>query len=116
MEAKYVVTFEVANEVIWIQNFLLGLRVVLLAVSPLVLFCDNNGVVVQIKEPRNHRKGEYIEKKYHLIHKIVMKGDVAMKKIASTRNLINPFMKTLPTRVFDGHRDNLGIRYIFIML
>ena len=45
-----------------------------------------------------------------------MKGGVAMKKIASARNLINPFMKTFPNRVFDGHRDNLGIRYIFIML
>ena len=28
---------------------------------------------------------------------------------------MDPFMKTLFTRVFDGHGDNLGVRYILSM-
>ena len=39
-----------------------------------------------------------------------------MEKIASIENLTNLFMKTLSTRVFDGHRDNLGIRCVTNML
>ena len=80
-----------------------------LVVPPLVLFCDNNGVVALSKEPRNHRKGKHIERKYHRIREILMKGDVVVKKIASTNNLADPFMKTLSTRVFSCHRDSLGV-------
>ena len=35
-----------------------------------------------------------------------------MEKIASTENLADPFTKTLSTRVFDAHRDDLGIRCV----
>ena len=59
---------------------------------------------------RNHRKDKHIERKYHLIHEIVMRGDLVVEKIISTKNLEVTFMKTLSTRVFDGHRDNLGVK------
>ncbi|KAL6336577.1 hypothetical protein AAG906_025132 [Vitis piasezkii] len=45
MEAKYVVAYEVAKNVVWLQKFLLGLVVVPLVVPFLVLFCDNSGGV-----------------------------------------------------------------------
>ena len=73
-------------------------------------------MVEQSKEPRNHWKGKHIEKKYHLICEIIMRGDVFMEKIASAENLIDPFMKTLSTRVFEGHRDSLGIKCDLSML
>ena len=66
MEVEYVATFEVAKKAIWLQKFLLGLGVVHLAISPLVLFCDNNGVVTQFKELRNHQNSKHIKKKVSL--------------------------------------------------
>ena len=45
MEVEYFLIFEVAKEVVWLWKFLLRLVVVPLAISPLVLFCDNNGVM-----------------------------------------------------------------------
>ena len=63
MEVEYVATFEVVKKAIWLQKFLLGLGVVHLAISPLVLFCDNNGVVTQFKELRNHQNSKHIKKK-----------------------------------------------------
>ena len=60
------------------------------------------------KEPRSHKIGKHIERKYHLIREIVHKGDVAVMKIASEQNLANPFTKTLPERVFTGHLEGLG--------
>ena len=44
--------------------------------------------------------------KYHLIREIVIKGDVAMEKITSIKNLADPFTKALSTRVFDHHKDS----------
>ena len=47
------------------------LGVIAKAVDPMILYYDNRGVIAQTKEPRNHRKGKHIEKKYHLVQEIV---------------------------------------------
>ena len=43
----------------------------------------------QSKELRNHQKSKLIKRKYHLIHEIVMRGDVVVEKITSMKNLMN---------------------------
>ena len=68
------------------------------------------------KEPRNHGKGKHIKRKYHLICEIIVKEDVVVEKITSMENLVDHFMKTLSIRIFDGHRDNLGIKCVPSML
>ena len=40
MEAEYVTTSKVAKEAIWLRKFLMEVRVVPLAVQPMILFCD----------------------------------------------------------------------------
>ena len=52
--------------------------------------------MAQSKEPRNHRKGKHVERKYNLIRDIVQRGDVTVTKIATADNLVNPFTKALP--------------------
>ena len=59
---------------------------------------------------------KHIERKYHLIREIVMKVVVVVEKITFAENLADPFMKTLSTRVFNGHKDNLGVRCVPNML
>ena len=71
MEAEYVAASEAAKEAIWLRKFLMELGVIAKVVDPMILYYDNSGVVAQAKEPRNHRKGKHIEKKYHLVREIV---------------------------------------------
>ena len=40
-----------------------------------------------------------------------MSEDVIVEKIASMGNLADHFTKTLSTNVFDGYRDNIGVRF-----
>ena len=70
-EAEYIATCEAAKEAIWLKKFLMELEVVPVSLSPITLYCDNSGAVAQFKEPRNHEKGKYVERKYHLIQDIV---------------------------------------------
>ena len=84
--------------------------------KPLVLYCDNSGAMANSKEPRSHKRGKHIERKYHLIRENVHRGDVAVMKIASEQNLTDPFTKTLPERVFTGHLEELGLRDMFHLL
>ena len=79
-------------------------------VDPMILYCENSGAVAQAKEPRNHRKGKHIERKYHLVREIVQRGDIIVEKIASEDNLANPFTKALKTKVLDSHVYNIGLR------
>ena len=53
----------------------MDLGVVPSAQSAIILYCDNSGVVANAKEPRSHKRGKHIERKYHLIHEIVSRED-----------------------------------------
>ena len=59
-KSEYIVACEAAKEAVWIKKFLMALGVVLAALSPITLYCDNSGAVAQSKEPRNHGKGKHV--------------------------------------------------------
>ena len=110
MEAEYIAACEAAKESVWLKKLYTDLEVVPNMEKPLVLYCDNSGVVENSKEPRIQKRGKQIERKYHLIREIVHREDVAVMTIASKQNLADPFTKTLPERVFTGHLEGLGLR------
>ena len=101
MEAGYVAASKFVKEAIWLRNFLRDLEVIPNLEQPMVVYCNNSGVVANSKEPRSHQIGKHIERKFHLIRVSGRKrGDVTMCKIKSEDNLVDPFMKTLSSRVF----------------
>ena len=110
MEAEYIATSEATKEAVWLKNFLLDLEVVPLAQSAITLYCDNSRAVANAKEPRSHKRGKHIERKYHLIHKIVSRGDTVVSQIAPEDNLADPFTKGLTQKIFDQHVEGMGVR------
>ena len=112
MEAKYVAACEVAKEAVWFKKFLSDLGVVRMEQVPITLFYDNSGVVEQFKDPRNHKKGKQIERKYHIIQDIVARGDVVVAKIESANNLAIPFTKALLQRTFESHLEGMRVKLV----
>ena len=110
MEAEYVAACEAAKEAVWLRKFLRDLEVVPDMHEPIRLYCDNSGAVANAKEPRNHRKGKHIERKFHLVREIVNRGDVSVEKITSANNIADPFTKTLPARSFEQHLEGMGLK------
>ena len=106
MEAEYVA----AKEAVWLWKFLMELGVIVKVFDPMILYCDNSRDVAQAKEPRKHRKGKHIERKYHLVREIVQRGDIIVEKTASEDKLADPFTKELNTKVFDSHVYNIGLK------
>ena len=49
MEVEYMVALEAAKEAVWLRKFLMELGVIAKAVDPMILYCDNSGVVAQAK-------------------------------------------------------------------
>ena len=96
MEAEYVDACEAVKEAVWLKKFFFDPGVIRMEQVPITLFCDNSGAIAQSKDPRNHKKGKHIERKYHIIQDIVIRGDVVVAKIDGANNLANPFTKALP--------------------
>ena len=78
----------------------------------ITLYCDNSGVVANSKEPRSHKRGKHIKRKYHLIREIVNRGDVTVSQITSEDNLAYPFTKDLTQETFDRHVEGMRVRCI----
>ena len=112
MEAEYIAASEAAKEAVWLKNFLLDLEVVPLTQSTITLYCDNSGAVANSKEPRSHKRGKHIERKYHLIREIVGRGDVKVSQIASNDNLADLVIKSLTQKTFDHHVEGMGVMCI----
>ena len=112
MEAEYVATCEATKEAVWLKKFLSDLGVMRIEQVPITLFCDNSRAVAQSKDPRNHKKRKYMERKYHIIRDIVARGDVVVAKIDSASKLVDPVTKTLPKRTFKSHLEGMRVRLV----
>ena len=109
MEAEYVAASEAVKEVVWLRNFLRDLEIIPNLEQPMLVYYDNSGVIANSKEVRIHQRGKHIKRKFDLIREIVECRDVTVCKFKSKDNLVDPFMKSISSRVFEGHLEGLGI-------
>ena len=61
IEAEYVVASKTTKEVVWLRKFLMELGVIAKVVDPMILYCDNSGVVTEAKKVRNPRKANTLK-------------------------------------------------------
>jgi hypothetical protein len=111
-EVEYIATSEAAKEVVWIRNFVSELGVVPSASSPMDLYCDNRGSIVQAKKPRAHKRAKHVLRRYHLIRKIIGRGDMKVCKVHTDHNVADPLTKPLPQSKHEAHIRFMGIRYL----
>ena len=110
-KAEYIFAFEAANEGVWIRKFIIELGVVPSIVNLVTLYCDNNGAIMQAKEPRSHQRSKHVLRRYHLIRDIIVRGDISIEKVLTEKNLIDPLTKVLSQQKHDRHMKDYGIRY-----
>ena len=85
----------------------MDLEVVPSVQSTITLYCDNSRAIANSKEPRSHKRGKHIERKYLLIQEIVGSKPDCIKN-----NLADPFTKYLTQKIFDQHVEGMGVRCI----
>ena len=90
----------------------MNIEVIPSAQLAITLYCDNSGAVANSKEPKSHKRGKHIERKYHLIREIINRGDMKVSQIVSEDNLVDLFTKGLTQKIFDRHVEGIGIRCI----
>ena len=63
MEAEYLAAGEAAKEGVWMRAFITELGVVPCALGLMEIYCDNNGAIAQVKEPRSHQKNKHVSRR-----------------------------------------------------
>jgi hypothetical protein len=113
IEVEFIAASEAAKVGVWIRNFLDDLAIFPDSVKPLYLYCNNSGAIAQAKERRNHHKTRHINRKYHLIRKILKSGDVELCKIHTDANVADLLTKPLLQPKHEAHIRAMGIRCLF---
>ncbi|KAK4383890.1 Retrovirus-related Pol polyprotein from transposon TNT 1-94 [Sesamum angolense] len=110
MEAEYIAASEAAKEAVWMKNYIQELGVVPSIAEPVVIFCDNNGAIVQAKEPRSHHRSKHILRLYHLLREMMGRGDVRMDRVSSTENTADPLTKPMSQIAHAQHLGKMVLR------
>ncbi|KAL0282077.1 UNVERIFIED_CONTAM: Retrovirus-related Pol polyprotein from transposon RE2 [Sesamum radiatum] len=92
------------------KNYIQELGVVPSIAEPVVIFCDNNGAIAQAKEPRSHHHSKHILSRYHLLRKMVGRGDCRMDRISSAENTADPLTKPMSQVAHTQYLDKMGLR------
>ena len=116
METKYIAASKAAKEVVWLKNFLNDLEVIPNIDKPITLHCDNSGAVINSKELWSHKRGKYIERKYHLIWDIISRGDMIVITILTLDNLADPLTKTLSENQCFKQVEEMGLKEMSYLL
>ncbi|KAL0361555.1 UNVERIFIED_CONTAM: Retrovirus-related Pol polyprotein from transposon TNT 1-94 [Sesamum radiatum] len=109
-EAEYIAASEAAKEAVWMKNYIQELGVVPSIAKPVVIFCDNNGAIAQVKKPRSHHRSKHILRRYHLLREMISRGDYRMDRVSSAENTANPLTKPMSLVAHTQHLDKMGLR------
>ena len=110
-ESEYLAASEAGKDATWLKNFIGDLGVVPSISNPIEIFCDNEGAVALIKEPKDHERTRHILRKYHYIRKRVEDGDLVVNRVPSEENPADPFTKPMTRAKHDEHARSIGIRF-----
>ena len=113
-EAEYIAASEVANEGVWMKEFISDLGVIQSASGPKKVFCDNTGAITLEKESRFHKRAKHIKRRFHFIRDLVQVGDIEICKIHTDLNVADPLTKPLPRAKHDQHQGSMGVRFITV--
>ena len=96
IEAGYIAASDAAKKAVWIKKFITKLSVVPSIIDPVLLYYDNNGAIMQAKEPRSHQRSKHVLHRYHVIKKIIVRNDIKIERVSTEDNIADPLTKVLP--------------------
>ena len=76
------------------------------------LYCDNNGAIALVKEPRSHQKLKHIERRYYIIRDYLEKKYVKVRRVDSMDNMADLLTKQLSQPKMEVHLEKMGHRFM----
>ena len=109
-EAEYIMQMHAAKEALWLHSFLQELCSA--PDDPLILNCNNQGVITLAKDNKFHARTKHIDVRYHFIREAVEDRKVMVQYIPTRDNVSNIFTKLLAKAKFQELAELLGLHAI----
>ena len=94
---------------IWLRNFISGLRIVDSIARPMKIYCDNSAAVFFSKNDKYSKGAKHMEIKYFAVKEEVQKQRVSIEHISTNLMIADPLTKGLSTKAFNEHVESMGI-------
>ena len=105
-EAEDIAASEVANEGVWMKEFISDLGVIPSASGPMKMFWDSIGAIALEKESKIHKRTKHIKRCFNSIRDQVKEGDIEICNIHTDLNVADPLTKPLSRAKHDQHQDS----------
>ena len=92
--AEYMAASEAGHELVWLRMLLCELGFNL--TSPTPLLCDNSAAVLLCGDQAFHNHVKHLDVKYHWIREHVENGELLVRQIPTSGNVVDTLMKALP--------------------
>ena len=107
-EVEYIAATDAAKEAVWIKKSSLVPSIK----NDIELYCHNNGVIAQSKEPRPHQRSKHMVDKFHLIRENVEREDVKESKVRTEDNIADLLTKPLAQPKYVCLTRSVGLKHM----
>jgi len=107
-EAEYKALSEGAKEAMWFRNLMTELS---LPVSPVHIYCDNQGAVAISKNPIQHHKTRHFKLSWHFVRQAQEAGEVQVSFVPTNRQDADALTKALSTTLHKSAMERLGMEF-----
>ena len=115
MEAEFVACYEVMSQVLWLRNFIYGLKIVDSIARPLKFYCDNAAAIFFAKNDKSGSRSKHIEIKHLVVRDHIKNQEVDIQYISIGLIVAEPMTKGLSSKQYKEHVDHMRIVSSFIV-
>ena len=111
MEAELTTLDTATTEAEWLRELLMDLPVVEKPIPAILINCDNQTVIVEVRNSQDNMKSnKHVKRRLKSVRKLRNSGVIAMEYINTAKNLADPFTKGLSRTVIDNASKEMGLR------
>ncbi|KAH7569566.1 hypothetical protein JRO89_XS06G0188000 [Xanthoceras sorbifolium] len=110
VEDKLMACSTAVQERVCLKRFIEDLEIVIGALKPVTIHCDNQAVIPFTKDLKYHSKSKHIETKYKFVRDVIGKREVIIQYISLREMVVDPFTKAVTRDANSSHARSLGLR------
>nr|GEV08802.1 hypothetical protein [Tanacetum cinerariifolium] len=116
-EVEYIAAAEASMEAIWMRKFVDGFRDIMPSNKrPIKMLCDYAPAITIPNDLRNIKVSKHYQRKYHYIRKVILAGEIVLKKVHINDNLADSFTKPMPYNKHFEHAMGIGVCLASILM
>jgi hypothetical protein len=110
MYVEFVACYEVVGQTMWLNKFVIGLRVVDNIERPLKLYCDNESAVLYAQNNKKTKVAKHINIRFYVVKEKIQDQTISLEHISTKKMITDLLTKGLPPSVFREHLASMGLR------